>query len=297
VSRPWKGWEYRVLKEHNPVEKAARLLDRSIEEVRRATRKLQATWDDWYRWRRWECGCHGSPESPRRALRLGERICRDDFPALVREDGWERYVFEALDDTLVRFDPARGRQDLPVQERFIQCFCVWLRQRLKKESQRRGGRALRSISPEALVRRPHSHHHGDVAEMYEWWSRMLFQRALPRLDRRARTCIDLRLQGKAERDIAKRLGVSRKTLSNCYSSTRVVELMRRAVRGLVLDLPADRLWALVGHLLDEGDLSLGQVTRLLCVAEPDLQRRLEAAQDGQSTGLDREEAVWLLGAA
>jgi RNA polymerase sigma factor (sigma-70 family) len=294
VSRPWKGWEYRLLKEHNPVEKAARLLDRSIEEVRQATRKLQATWDDWYRWRRWECGCHGSPESPRRALRLGARICQKDFPALVREDGWERYVFEALDDTLVRFDPARGRQDVPVQERFIQCFCVWLRQRLKKASRRRRGR---SIPPEAIARRRQPHHHSDMAERYEWWSRLLFQRALPRLDRRARTCIDLRLQGKAERDIAKRLGVNRKTLSNRYSSTRVVELVRRAVRGLVLDLPAERLRALVCYLLDEGDLSLGQVTRLLCVAEAELQRRLEAAQDGESTGLDREEAVWLLGAA
>jgi RNA polymerase sigma factor (sigma-70 family) len=294
---PWAGWEYRLLNEGHTDEKAARLLKRTVEDVRGASRRRDATWEGWYGRRRRECGCLASPEGPRRLLRLAAKVCRDDFPRLEREEGWERYAYEAIDHALRHFDPERGDTKVPARERFVMCFRAWLRQRLRKEARRRrGAQGLRLRDEHAYETPPHRDD-VDAEAAYDWWSCVLFHAALPRLDRRARACVEMRLRGVPDREIAKRLGLSPKTLSNGYSVNRVVGMVRGAVRSLVLGLPVGHLRAVVLHLLAEAGLSFGQVERLLCVDGPDLRKRLRSERPGRVPGLEPEEAVRLLRAA
>jgi hypothetical protein len=49
MKRDWKAWEYRVLNEHCNIEKTARLLGRSIEEVNKKINQVcQGTFEGWY---------------------------------------------------------------------------------------------------------------------------------------------------------------------------------------------------------------------------------------------------------
>jgi hypothetical protein len=287
--RPWQAWEYRLLHEGNGIEKTARLLHRTTDDVR----AHETTWGDWYRRLRQDYRCTAAPENPRRLLRLAAKICCQDFPALDWTEGWQRFAYETLAVALRRFNPARGNQDTPVRQRFVTCFRIWLRQRMKKACRRR--RAGRLLSPDALTRHPHPpRSDGHLTDEYDWWSWTLFQKARTRLDPRARVCLDLRLQGVGDRKIAARLGISPKTLSNCYSYRRIVELVRREVRRMVLGLPTEDLLAVVFHLLVDVGFSLGQVARLMCVEDEELRRRLGSARAGRIQGLEPEDAVRLL---
>jgi hypothetical protein len=289
MSNKWKAWQYLVLNEGHNVRKTARLLDRSPKEVfARLT-----TWYEWYRRQR----CAGSPKNPDKLLWLAGKICREDFPDLLAENGWEHYAFEVLDYSFKTFDPTRGDQAIPVQERFVRCFRCWLKQALKKEDTRRR-RGPKTRSFDVLSRFPQpSRSHEDVAAAYAWWAYVLLQKALARLDGRTRKCLELRLQGKRNEEIAKRLGVATKTVSNHYSSRKLVELAQREVRSLVLGMPAADFRSLAVHLLTAAGLSFVQVARLWCISQVELRQRLTAGSAEWVVGLEPEEALGLLARA
>jgi DNA-binding CsgD family transcriptional regulator len=248
-----QGQEYRVLH-----------AIRSDEEI---ARRRPMTWAGWYgqRWRK------GLPLSPTRLLQLGKKICQEDFPELVQEDGWEWHVYRALGHTICKFNPEKGSLKVAVEDHFVRCFRFWLKQRLKKkEKQRRKRRFHVREGLDHIPDRASACHNP-----YWVWGWFLLQKVLPSLDSRARTCISLRAQGMSEQEIANRLKISPKTLSNQYSRKKIVKLVRRKIRAYVLAMAPEELMAFVTNLQDVEELSFAQVSRLLCMDEEELTRLLE----------------------
>lgn len=274
----WQGWEYGLLAENHSEAKLARLLNRSINEIRHR----EITWAGWYCRLRLKRRCFGAPKYPRRLFRLAAKVIRDDFPGLDGDEGRERYTYEVISYTLRRFDPAKGDQNIPIEERFVSSFRCWLRQRLKKE--KRGRRRRR------CKRRPTGADTGPVFE-YERWSRLLYEFVVGDLNERARVCLELRMDGRSYADIAHYLGIAPRTLTNSWSDRRLVQLVQEEVRDLVLGWPVEKLRVVVWHLLVEVGLQFKKAACLLCVPEDELRARLGS---GQARILRFEEIVGLL---
>jgi hypothetical protein len=292
----WAAWEYRVLAEGHPPEKAARLLGRPQEVVEAKTRgECEATLAGWYARRR-------PPHAPRSAeglIRLATKLMQQDFPRLLEGDGVLSHLWQVLDHAFRRFDPRAGDPDVPVADRFLLAFRVWLRQRLRRASRRlQGARARRPrLRPPKVL----EHEVPDpVSERaagawgHEGWHELLFRQALTRLDSRTRRCLELRAQGEMPTSIARRLGISAKTAANRYSASQLVGAARRVVRGLVLGLPAADRLRLVAHLAGPAGLTDAAVVGLLCLPDTVIGPLLEQVRAGGVDGIGHEEAVALV---
>jgi hypothetical protein len=194
-----------------------------------------------------------------------------------------------------RFDSGAGRQDIPLERRFISCFRLWLRQHLRREQRRRGGRPFRLAPPAELERIAGAAEEDGADGMLRRWRRLLYRLAVERLDGRTRTVLESRLRGEKPGSIARRLGLSPKTLANRYSRSRIAEAVRGAVAEMVRGLyPRDRR-RLVAHLVRDVGLADGQVAKLLCLPRPAIEEELEAVRRGDVTAPEFDEAASLLG--
>jgi hypothetical protein len=291
----WEGWEYKVLGGELPVTDVAHVLGRCVEDVaHKARRYREATLAGWYRRHRpWF-----APADPTPLLELGGRILTKDFPEVLDEEGYtERLVVAALRDAFHYFDPARGNPDRPVQKRFLVYFRSVLRQRLTKgrkrlAKRRASGAWLRAVGDCTEYQGRESEGEG-VAKEYAFWSRRLYDLALRRLEPRLRTYVEMKNSGRPLREIAAVVGVSEKTLSNRYGRSRLIKLLREAVRSVILGLPEGRRRGLVAHLLREVGLTPDWVGRLLCLAPSDQEAVQLASRPGIPTP-DRAGALRLL---
>src|SRR4051812_27069555 len=125
---PWQPWEYRVLHEGHDAKRTARLLGRTVGEV---NRKVDQTFDEWYRRRR----CPGSPEDPGSILRIARRIYAEDGYWKYLTDGeLEALILDVARACFKNFKPERmhteivtrlgRRRCLPVQEKFVRYFVI-----------------------------------------------------------------------------------------------------------------------------------------------------------------------------
>lgn len=220
-------------------------------------------------------------------LALADRIYREDFGDLEREEDRPDYhVWKAFGEAFRDFDPDRGDQAVPAPERFTGFFRYLYRRRLARESRRLRPRRWRPHG------RPPATEPDECA--YTTWSRRLLDAALPRLDRRAATVLHARRDGRPLGEVATELGVAPKTLSNRYGERRLVDLVRSAVRAVVLGLSADARCRLVAHLRVECGLDEGQVSRLLCLPPDGLTDAFVAVEAGAVRVPDDDEAHALL---
>jgi hypothetical protein len=83
-----------------------------------------ATYESWS----WGHRCPGSPEEPKRAMRLARRIARQNFPGVVDLGDIENLVIGVLEVVFDDFDPAKGDQSLDVEVRFLKRFRHLFRQ-------------------------------------------------------------------------------------------------------------------------------------------------------------------------
>jgi DNA-directed RNA polymerase specialized sigma24 family protein len=206
--------------------------------------------------------CSSAPENPQRIFHLAAKICREDYPELD-QDEVPSFLFESLDYTLCHFDPGKGDQSVPVEDRFVGAFHSWLHQCLEKNRRRR---LLPTGRPQSAPE-----DRGAVLK-YDNWSRFLLNQVIGRLNERARVCLVRRLTGESFMAIASRLGVKTRTVTNHYSDKRLVTLLQNQVKDLILALPDHKLRAVIWHLLD--DLPFPKVARLLCVDAGELRGRV-----------------------
>jgi hypothetical protein len=291
----WEGWEYGVLGGLLPVTEVARVLGRAVEEVAHKARSYrEATLAGWYRRHR----PRFAPADPTPLLELGGRILEEDFPELLTDEGYaERLIMDALCDSFQYFDPGRGNPEYPVHLRFLLYFRSVLRQRLTKgrkrlAKRRASGTWLRAAGDCAEYPGRASECEG-VAQEYAFWCRQLYDLALRRLEPRLRTYVELKNSVRPLREIAAVLGVSEKTLSNRYGRSKLVRLVREAVRSVILGLPEGRRLGLIAHLLREVGLTPDEVGRLLCLSPSDQEAVRLVGQPGVPTP-DRAGALRLL---
>jgi hypothetical protein len=292
----WEGWEYGILGGELPVIDVARVLGRAVEEVAHKARSYrEATLAGWYRRHRpWF-----APDGPAQLLKLAERIFTKDFPELLADEGYaERLVVAALRDAFRYFDPARGNPDRPVQKRFLVYFRGVLRQRLtkgrKRLAKRRASGAWLRAAEDCTEYPGRASECEGVAQEYAFWCHQLYNLALRRLEPRLRTYVEMRNSGRPVKEIAAVLGVSAKTLANRYGHSKLIKLVREAVRSVVLALPERRRRGIVAHLRYEVGLTPDEVSRLLCLARPDLEEALRLANHPGIPTTDRAGALRLL---
>jgi hypothetical protein len=132
------------------------------------------------------------------------------------------------------------------------------------------------------------------ARAFRWWAKQLLDLALRRLGRRVGTIVRLRLEGKSVQEVARRVRLSAKRLSNGYSETRLVGLIQDEVRATMLDLPFEHLRGVVGHLVLDACLSRSQVEGLLCLRADDLAGVLGVVLRQRGPVPRRHEALRLL---
>lgn len=297
MSAKWKGWEYRILGENQPVEKTARLLKRSENEVKqRIDWVREGTLCDWYGRHR----CDGSPRFHRPLLALARRICRSNFAGLRLEPGdIVNRVVRVLRYCFRTFRKSAGNCRLPVQKRFIGWFRYWFRGFLRKELQRRRQKEkkhprLRFHPDLSDVPAPEADT-GGPGEDYRTWSQFLLQEALATMPSRARTFIERRFgNGEGVNVIATDLGLSPKTLSNLYALPMTAGMVKAAVAKVIRALPARHLAPLLAHLIEEVGLTVTQAARLLCVQEAVFDEPLWLIRHGVIPVLKREEAMKLV---
>jgi RNA polymerase sigma factor (sigma-70 family) len=291
--RAWEPWEYRVLGEGHDPEKTARLLKRDENEVLLKIRGYcESTFEGWYARER----CPGSPESPRRILALAETVWRLDYAESLPDEDVTDWTFKVLHFCFRLFDPARGPQEVPAHDKFINFFKYWFRRRLRDKKCEAAARRRRTVCFSDLAEgEPPVADRSRRGEFYAW-SRRLLHKASPRLDRRMRRVIELRyLRGLGVAETSEHLGRSPKTVSNNYSLMKIVEAVRKQVNAVVLRLPPANLEGIVYYLHYEVGFGEREIAELLCVPRPTVAATLAGVCDRILSGMSRERAFELLG--
>jgi hypothetical protein len=302
VDARWDALEYQVLWEDRPVEDAARLLGRDQEEGALKARLFwEADFAGWYARNR----CRYSPRKGGPLLRLARRIAAQDFGKVVAEDPDVLcQVCRALLEAFRRFDPAKGQASVPVNTRFVWFFrrqfkrqMAWRGRQLRERRERVRAVLRGRYGPGAPCERRGRGEACDAPEEAEdfcWWATRMLELALQRLGPPVDTVVRLRLEGESVQEVARRVGLSPKRLSNGYSETRLVELIQHEVRAAMLDLPEERLRGLVGHLVLEACLSRSQVEGLLCLRADEMAGVLRTVLRQRGSAPCRQEALRLL---
>jgi hypothetical protein len=281
---PWQPWEYQVLHEGRDDRTTARLLGRSVAEV---NRKINLSYDDWYRRNR----CPGSPVRPDSILRIARRIYEDD--------GYWRYLTDGDLEALIQsqtaacfrnFDAAKSPRDITTEEKFVRYFVVCLRRRLIKFREEAARRRRRFVGLSGDIAGPWRSHDGRA------WSRLLLRAAVARLPRQARRYIEYRyLEGLEVPEVAAKLRLAVQTVYNKYSLKNVVALVREEVGKLFLKISTGDAAAVVHYLSVEAGFNEAAISDLLCLRRADVDRLLDYPVDWLMGDAARARAVACLG--
>lgn len=289
MTRKWEGWEYAILSQSIEIGEKAAHLGRSEEEVaRQFDRDYTGTLASWYRYKR----SPGSPPEVSGIVEAASRLLNTKFPELLDEQCVETYVFEVLNEVFQYFDPKRGNPRVPVERRFMKVFLNQLRRRLNRHSLRLKVRKKRLMP--RLPERPERTSCQDE-EAFNFWAHQLFWKAVQRLPRKVRRCIEMRCEGRSSQEIARVIGVTAKTVANVYHLRGLAEMVKHEVRGMVLELPGRHLRLVVAHLLFGEELSQTQAERLLCVPGWVMDGAARAVEKENTPVVGREQALQLVG--
>jgi hypothetical protein len=170
-------------------------------------------------------------------LLIQAEIVAEGFPDV---DLWDRYLPETLKTTMKGFDPSEGSFDL--------LFVRNLRRRLRRDFARAAGKAQRAArgASQAAVDA------GLEVDAFKEWAVRFTNQAIKRLDAQTRTYLSYHLAKEPVADIAIAMGLKESYLRNRYGGKKLDNLLKRAVRETVEDVPNDHLRLLVRHLHDAG---------------------------------------------
>jgi hypothetical protein len=228
-------------------------------------------------------------------MTLAKKIAREDYRDLYEQEGELLLpVIRVLDYCFRSFRPDMGPQTRPAWRRFLSRFRFYLKLRLNKDARRRRQRRSKQPRMKPLPdngwKRLRKTKAAAADDEYETWCAYLYRQALLRLDPRTCSYINLRLAGECVEDIARRFGLSAKTVSNLFGRKQLVRRIRQAVAGLVLGLPVKERHAIANYFLHEEEFSIEQVERLLCLPYAELANGLE----GRVRALEPEQVRDLL---
>jgi hypothetical protein len=233
----------------------------------------------------WPAATKGLDSAQARAY--AGRLLRRARAVAAQLDGihlWEQ-LEPALRDSMRWYDATKG----PFEKFFKRNLCFYLDRAVAREarSRKRTRRRERRYAKDAAHRRGE---HGKRDDAFIKWARYLLAVAMERLDPRGRAYLEMKQDGVAVKDMARKLGVSEKTLWNQYGGRKLSGLVKREVRSWLGEQTPQLQRQLVRHMLEEAELTVVQVEDLLGVAitvdeevrllkEDDLLRKLGRRQE------------------
>lgn len=244
----------------------------------------ERTFDELYQAER----CSGSPADSSEVLQLGYKLWRSRYPRAVEQDEVENEIIRTFQQCSKYFNPSKGKQEVPVEKRFLTGFSNWFTRRLRRrlrEGAKKGWRRLNNDYLSGVAEQDGRERRRALRHLE--WSRFLFNMALVRFSKLAQQLIRLRyLDNMKPAAIARQVGVSSRTVSRYTGRTTVVYQFQRKVYHMVLSIPNSTLQKIVYILHYEEELTASEIARLLCLSPRAVEKIILSTAARIMAGLD-----------